>query len=446
MKLSVELWVDKVKPFGDESEHLFEESVICYKNGAYTSAFLMSYLAFRTAVRYRILKCTYRPTKYTKEEIWTNNISEPLKNDDSWEDALDKILEATAENIKAIIYYENRDKATNELKYWRNVRNACAHAKKATIDSSTVESFWNYLRDNMGKFYVLGGKEYLVEKLLDNYKYRKIDVSISQEKELLIHDVKVVYSDPSEFFQEFFVKLGGTVNVHDNNIDFWNDLINSSYEEIQVGIVKELMKDDFMFYSFYSHFPKILKLAIAIDARFTWDVLSKWLAETVTWAITSNQIFWNMLCTALANNKDSIDIQKVVKRLDLELIDGITLNEAQLALLHNCNFFNQVVLTSGKYIFDVDYNSILDNNGRKEREVLQWFDYVTWDKPFLTKMDYTLRDIKQQIQKMSGKHYGGMEIKRKNHYEAIIKANSKKLLTIPEEIIGSFEHIKEILA
>lgn len=133
MKLQVELWAEKVKPFGEEAEYLFKESVLCYKVGAYTSAFLMSYLAFRTAVRHRILKCTYRPSKYNNEQMWNFNICDPLKTDDSWEDALDKILEANHENIKAIIYFENREKALTDLKYWRNIRNACAHAKKQPL-------------------------------------------------------------------------------------------------------------------------------------------------------------------------------------------------------------------------------------------------------------------------------------------------------------------------
>lgn len=451
MKLQVELWAEKVKPFGEESENLFKESVLCYKVGAYTSAFLMSYLAFRTAIRHRILKCTYRPTNYTSEEMWNSNISSHLKYDDSWEDALDKIIEASQDNIKAIIYFENRDKALNELKYWRNVRNACAHAKKATIDSSTVESFWNYLRDNMGKFYVLGGKEYLVEKMVDYYKYHKVDAQISGEKDLLIHDIKAVYADPSEFFQQFFTKLlqersNSIIIVDDKNLDFWKDFIDTDYEGIQIGIVKQLMEEEYRFNSFYSKFPKILEIAMSIDSRFTWNVLSEWLAKTATWVSESNQDFWNMICSALERNKDSIDVDKITKKIDLEFILGVTFSDGQIAVLKDCGFFNKSILTSGKYFFKVDYDSIIHYNGRQELEVVPWFNYVKWDMDLLGKMNAAFNEIKQQIKKQQGKHYGSMEIQRRNLFEKIIQTNREKILAqIPTENLELLDHINEVL-
>ncbi|MEC0310162.1 hypothetical protein P4H67_25745 [Paenibacillus lautus] len=449
MKLQIELWAEKIKPFGEEAEHLFKESVLCYKVGAYTSAFLMSYLAFRTTVRYRILKCTYRPAKYTNDQMWNFNISTPLKSDDSWEEALDKILEASADNIKAIIYFENRDKALNELKYWRGIRNDCAHARKATISSSTVESFWNYLIDNMAKFYVLGGREYLVEKMIDNYNYHKIDEEGSGERALLIHDLKIVYDEPAEFFDEFFTKLGQNDikylrNMH-NNIDFWKDFIDTEYEEIQVGIVKELMKVDETFYAFYSEFPKILELAMNIDPRFTRDVLSEWLAVFDPYFTRcSNQIFWNILCTALERNKESINIMNVTRKIELELIEEITLNERQIMLLNECDFFNQSVLSSGSYFFVVDYDSILRNRGRKELVVLQWFNYVRWDITLLEKLDSALNALNQRIQKLSGKHYGTMELDRRSYYKKIIETNKDKILENPEQL-DSLEHIKQVI-
>ncbi|MEK5358048.1 hypothetical protein [Paenibacillus sp. FSL L8-0709] len=451
MKLQVELWAEKVKPFGEEAEYLFKESVLCYKVGAYTSAFLMSYLAFRTAVRHRILKCTYRPSKYNNEQMWNFNICDPLKTDDSWEDALDKILEANHENIKAIIYFENREKALTDLKYWRNIRNACAHAKKATIDSSTVESFWNYLRDNMGKFYVLGGKEYLVEKMVDYYKYHKVDAQIYGERNLLIHDIKVVYADPSEFFQTFFIKLleeadRSYIRLDANNMDFWKDFIDTDYEEIQNGIVKELMTSEVNFNSFYSKFPKILELAMSINSRFSRDILSDWLKDVVTWAIESNQGFWNMICSALERNKDSLNIEDITRKIDLELIEGVSFSNGQLLVLDNCMFFNKSILTSGKYFFEMDYTSILQNSGRRENEVLPWFKYVQWDIQLLSKLNTAMYELKQLIQRQEGKPYGQKERHRKTLFEEIIQNNKEKIIEqlLPEQL-ESFEHIKEVL-
>jgi hypothetical protein len=284
--------------------------------------------------------------------------------------------------------------------------------------------------------------------MIDNYKYRKVDVSISKEKELLIHDIKVVYSDASDFFEEFFTKLAqetkSAIYLDDNNLDFWRDFIDTDYDEVQTGIIKKLMKDDFAFYSFYSKFPRILEMAISIDNRFTWDVLSDWLANAASWVLDSNQIFWDILCSVLERNKDSLDIQKITKRVDLEVINGISLTDQQIALLQECGFFNLCVLSSGRYIFDVDYDSILSNNGHRELAVLPWFNHVQWDKTLMEKLNRAMYELDTNIRKMSGKHYGSMERSRRNHFETIINSN-KEMILKSSESLEAFENIKSAL-
>ncbi|WP_419871807.1 hypothetical protein [Candidatus Pristimantibacillus sp. PTI5] len=421
MKLQIEKWVDKVRPFDANAEDLFQEAVICYKVGAYKSAFLMSYLAFKTTIKNRIVNCQYRPDSYHgKEEEWQSNILSILSNDDKWESHLNKIIDGdpdpqSTSTTRAVIFFSNREEAKNEYTYWKNVRNKCAHAKKGTIDSSTVECFWSYIHDNMSKFYVRGGREYLVERFLEYYKYR--DIEEPSRKLLLINDINIVFKDSAqEFFSVFLGKFYG-INRHlitSGNVEFWRGIVDSPYENIQEGFVRSIMPNSDYFISFYEHFPKILSLATSIERRFIKDSFSKWM-ETWFEYTGSNKNFWNILCVLLKNYPTEIDLNKIA-RLDLSIIENVEMNEEMLGILKNKRIFNKFVLGSGSYFFDVDFDSIRRNNGRREKEIISWFEYVEWDKELIFAMNKAFRDLNRSIDALKKSMYGSWEYDRKKIY------------------------------
>ncbi|WP_236635932.1 hypothetical protein [Bacillus thuringiensis] len=55
MNLHFENWIHEQK-ISEESLILFDESIMCYRVGAYRASFLMSYLGFMKALRDRLLK------------------------------------------------------------------------------------------------------------------------------------------------------------------------------------------------------------------------------------------------------------------------------------------------------------------------------------------------------------------------------------------------------
>lgn len=64
MILQIEKWVEQTHSFDVDSLDLFKEAVCCYKTGAYRAAFIMSYLAFESVVRFKMLSCGKKPEKY----------------------------------------------------------------------------------------------------------------------------------------------------------------------------------------------------------------------------------------------------------------------------------------------------------------------------------------------------------------------------------------------
>lgn len=71
-----------------------KESVSCYKIGAYRSAYIMSYLAFKQTIRERIIMSPIHTECYENSSEWDRNVVSSLKSDDKWEDTINNIIEA----------------------------------------------------------------------------------------------------------------------------------------------------------------------------------------------------------------------------------------------------------------------------------------------------------------------------------------------------------------
>lgn len=433
MKINIEKWAEKHNSFDGNAEDLFQESVLCYKIGAYKSAFLMSYLAFKITIRERVLNCTYRPNFYHgKEADWQENILKPLKDDDTWEKHLNQIVEAdpnpsSKSYNKAIIIFDNREEAKNEYNYWKNIRNKCAHAKKGIIDSSTVESFWNYVQDNLGKFYVLGGSEYLIERLLDYYKYR--DIEDYETKLLLINDINIVFkNNTQEFFSKFLDRLyqNSYFSIKNKSVNFWKDFVDSQYEEIQEGFVRSLMLNSDYFIGFYENFPKILNIALSLDRRFIKDSLLKWMENWFSYIDSRNKVFWDILYVLLKDFSSDIDVNRIT-RVDLSIISNVNFTQEMLEVFNKHTVFNKIILRSGSYFFEVDFDSIRRNNGNREREIIPWFEYAEWDKEMIQTMNRALRELNRRIDSLKSSVYGSWENSRKRIYCELIEKHRDRI-------------------
>lgn len=91
MKLNIEIWADNTNFLSENGYNLLNESIVCYKNGAYRSSFLTSYLAFMVTLRDRILDYKECP-EYVNLETWRKIIND-LDDDNLWEECIIQLLE-----------------------------------------------------------------------------------------------------------------------------------------------------------------------------------------------------------------------------------------------------------------------------------------------------------------------------------------------------------------
>ena len=181
-----------------ESLDTFLEAILCYKFGAYKASLLFSYIGFQLIVKDRILNSNM-PQLFPKSK-WIQ-IHNDLRNDDKWDCT---IFEAIQIKTNKEIFHISED-LRNQVKYWKNRRNDCAHSKSNIINASQVESFWFFIKFNLSKFIVIGGKDELLNKVKDHF-----DISKTPPNQ----DIGYIVKD-----------IPSTVDLQDYE-QFLNDLLN----------------------------------------------------------------------------------------------------------------------------------------------------------------------------------------------------------------------------
>lgn len=464
MKLQIEKWVEGNKPFKEyeAANDLFEESVRCYKMGAYKSAFIMSYLSFKVTLRGRILGCTYgKELAKSNPKFWENEIVKKLEDDSSWENHLNSIVDASCSsgNKKdiAILDFTNGEQVKIAYNYWKNIRNDCAHAKgRITIDSSTVECFWNYLMDNLSDFYVLGGEEYLLRELKNLYQYYPFPEIVEQDSvKIIMNDVNVVYKKNSKyFFQKLFEKLEGRHNgkgqfVNDSNKKFWQDILESNYENVREGIVEVISSDAMHFFNFYSYYPQLLEMSVSINSKFVVNDLCDWLNSSYYFTYDFKKNFWTVFVEILHRFPSHVDIKGIVNKQTLELIDAFEPDERKLQILNRNGVFKEYIFEVSSWFFRTDASSQYNNYGRfqsSESEFIELcFDYLEWDSKCVATLNYALISLEESMASRSNHSSIMNGHSYKSRCKRIICKNKDKIRNIPDINLSDYKEVLEII-
>ena len=155
MQLNIEIWLSS-QNISEAVEATFEEAISCYKAGAYRAALMLSYVAFLSILRDRILS-TETPPGGINSSLW-NNIIDGVKDDDTWEST---VFDST-QRKKPDSIFDVTDDNRQQVLYWKNRRNDCAHSKRNRISNSHVEAFWQFVQSNLPKFVVRESRDSLL--------------------------------------------------------------------------------------------------------------------------------------------------------------------------------------------------------------------------------------------------------------------------------------------
>lgn len=161
MKLPFEQWLDE-HDLPDEATVPFSESILAFKIGAYRAALMFSYIGMGLCLRRRLLAATMPAG--VPEGQWTS-IQRDLQDEHQWDD---KVFECTQMKPPKFIF-DVDDHLREEMKYWKNRRNDCAHFKRNEIAAPHVESFWLYLKSNLGRWVPNGSKNDVLDRIVKHF-------------------------------------------------------------------------------------------------------------------------------------------------------------------------------------------------------------------------------------------------------------------------------------
>ncbi len=161
MEIPFESWIRQQHPSVD-AVACYEEAFLCYRTGAYRAALLFSYLGFMTYLRERISTSTV--PNGLPAQLWMN-IQAAVNRDDAWDAT---VFESTQRQNPVPIFV-----VTNELRqqvmYWKNRRNDCAHSKDNLIEACHVDGIWAFTKSNLNKFVVNGSRPALQLKISQHF-------------------------------------------------------------------------------------------------------------------------------------------------------------------------------------------------------------------------------------------------------------------------------------
>ncbi|MCM3786222.1 hypothetical protein M3231_25020 [Neobacillus mesonae] len=426
----------------EDAQIIMGESVTCYKIGAYRSAYLMSYLAFKQTIRKRILKSPTYPECYNNETEWDRNVLSVLRDDDKWEFFINEIIlgnkdksnnkDKAGAKLKEIFLYKNREISVLKYNYWKEIRNSCAHAKDERITSATVEQFWNYIQDNLSEFYVLGGKKYLLSELINCYTYyvsdNKKDISS------LLMDIKTVYKQElKQFFFDFLNQLiaGNRKLINDANYEFFGKIIFSEEDDIKDAFISSICNKKEVFLDFYKYYPTVLNLTAGIDSRFIQDYINPLLCREICYMNVYKNCFWGILINSLGIQAQSLNINEITSNYEnLKMIE-LEIDEYQQVLLNEHNVFKSFIFGAGRDLFNNDARSHWEyydwSNTKDDTYVIKCFDYVKWDSELLCKINYEIGYLLENIKSRSRPESKGNGTKRVNTYKTIISNSRGKI-------------------
>lgn len=109
---------------------VLNDAIRCYRHGIARPALMLSYIAFIQAVRNNLLN-SEMPSgfKKTRWDACMNN----LRNEDKWDSEVVACIKKKANGTDDPAFFELPDTLRDDVCFWRNRRNDCAHYKDSEI-------------------------------------------------------------------------------------------------------------------------------------------------------------------------------------------------------------------------------------------------------------------------------------------------------------------------
>jgi hypothetical protein len=256
MNLPLQNWLSTQK-ISTEATSSFEESFTCFKAGTYKASLLFAYLGFLNVIRDRIVAAP-PPTGITAN-YWAT-IQANAKNPETWDKT---VFDTTQQRNPAPIFVVSDD-VRDQVKYWKDRRNDCAHSKQNKIIAAYVESLYAFIESNLGKFAVNGSRNEMMRRVLDYFNPSL--TSPSESLAPIIHDLlnALTVTEYPAFIGDVIDELEKAQNrspipIGMGNPDvmkFLDACFQDGTDDLRVACKTSLLSNDDMLMQFLRQYPE----------------------------------------------------------------------------------------------------------------------------------------------------------------------------------------------
>ena len=156
---------------GTALRDVLNDAIRCYRHGIARPALMLSYIAFIQAIRNNLLNSEMPSDfKKTRWDACMNN----LRNEDKWDSEVVGCIKKRANGTNDPAFFELPDTLRDDVCFWRNRRNDCAHYKDSEITLSHVAAFWVFMMDNYNRFTPIGS---LLQSVNDYKRHYNLSIT-----------------------------------------------------------------------------------------------------------------------------------------------------------------------------------------------------------------------------------------------------------------------------
>ena len=128
----------------------------------------------------------------------------------------------------------------NQIHYWKNRRNDCAHSKVNIIDACHVEAFWTFLQSNLSKITVEGGKQTLLTKIERHYNINLTPKDADVQPLIKEIATAVTNDELNDFWNECAERISGECwSFSDRDVACFFDTVIPNYADNQFSYIKD---------------------------------------------------------------------------------------------------------------------------------------------------------------------------------------------------------------
>lgn len=242
MTKDFEIWLSaNERALNGDTLGLFRDSLKCFKNDIDRPSFLLAYQGMLMQVRSNILNSS-RPADFP-EGRWNAMIGE-LARVEKWDevtfDAIQK-KEVDRGGVKEPPVVQVQESVREAFKYWRDLRNTCAHYKDSIFTKAHTLTLYAFIQQNLLSMTVEGGFAKLMNEFQDYYTPSKVNRASTPIQPLLQKICTVIIpSERDKFVEKLLYHLDSRyriVEAEELMRDMW--LFNAELKTILMNYLRK---------------------------------------------------------------------------------------------------------------------------------------------------------------------------------------------------------------